>query len=136
MGDKLHAIQQYVQKLFAHDSTGHDFFHMRRVAQLAKQIALEEGADPVICEAAGWLHDVGDQKLFKQPQASLRKLDSFFKSIAFSDNEIKTIKIAMQDVSFSKGKIPKTLEGKVVQDADRLDAIGAIGIARTFAYGG
>ena len=63
-------------------------------------------------------------------------MNLFLNSLELTTDEIAQINTAMKDVSFSKGNIPLTLEGKVVQDADRLDAIGAIGIARTFTYGG
>src|SRR5699024_4276198 len=110
---------------------------MKRVAKMAKFISLEEHGDSFISEAAGWLHDVGDKKLFDKPEKALKEMDAFLKDIQFDDKDIVGIKIAMLDVSFSEGgKTPTTLEGKIVQDADRLDALGAIGIARTFAYGG
>src|SRR5699024_11424076 len=87
--------------------------------------------------AAGWLHDIGDKKLFNTPVEAIKEMNTFLRDIQISDHEIHQIQVAMKDVSFSKGdKTPTTLEGKIVQDADRLDALGAIGIARTFAYGG
>lgn len=134
-GDKLAAIQDYVYNLFHDDVTGHDFFHMKRVARTAKAIANREQADPFICEAAGWIHDVGDRKLFTDSDKKIMELDAFLQSIDCSHEEMNRIKSAVKDVSFTKDSIPATLEGKVVQDADRLDAIGAVGIARTFAFG-
>src|SRR5699024_6521805 len=110
---------------------------MRRVAKMAKFISSEEHGDTFICEAAGWLHDIGDKKLFDTPDEAVKEMNTFLKDIQISDYEIQQIQVAMKDVSFSKGnKTPSTLEGKIVQDADRLDALGAVGIARTFAYGG
>ncbi|GGB33076.1 HD domain-containing protein [Virgibacillus dakarensis] len=135
-GEQLLKIQNYCLPLFQDDATGHDFFHMKRVARMARLIAKEENADTFICEAAAWLHDVGDHKLFADPEKALKETDLFLQSIDITDEWLKQIKTAMKDVSFSKGQIPETIEGKIVQDADRLDAIGAIGIARTFAYGG
>lgn len=133
---QLANIEQYTRGLFQHDATGHDFYHMKRVAQMAKQIAVEEKANVFICEASGWVHDIGDYKLFTNPKVELTKLATYFKTIHLTDEEINQIYIAIKDVSFSKGEIPVSLEGKIVQDADRLDALGAIGIARTFAFGG
>lgn len=133
---QIGAIQQYVKQLFATDATGHDYEHMRRVALVAKQIAMEEHADPFICEVGGWLHDIGDPKLFDDSITPVKNMNRFLQSIQLTSDEIQNINEAIKDVSFSRGGIPKTLEGKIVQDADRLDAIGAIGIARTFAYGG
>ncbi|MFS0672628.1 HD domain-containing protein [Ornithinibacillus sp. 179-J 7C1 HS] len=134
--EQLSAIQDYCKELFGKDSSGHDFFHLKRVARLARQIAVEEKADTFICVAGAWLHDVGDHKLFSDPDKALRELDDFLTAIRVSEVKIKAIHAAIENISFSKGKIPVTMEGKIIQDADRIDAIGAIGIARTFAYGG
>ncbi|WP_461179499.1 HD domain-containing protein [Virgibacillus ainsalahensis] len=134
--NQLQAIQDYVYKQFSADATGHDYNHMKRVARLAKHISTKEGADSFICETAAWVHDIGDAKLFPDPEDALENLMTFLASIDLSSQKIKQIKEAINDVSYSKGNTPATLEGKIVQDADRIDAIGAIGIARTFAYGG
>ncbi|WP_186577754.1 HD domain-containing protein [Aquibacillus kalidii] len=134
--EKLTQIEKYVHSLFHDDASGHDYYHMKRVAIAAKRLAEREGADTFIAEAAGWMHDIGDKKLFEDPQAAQDQLDNFLIGLELTNEQISAIKKAMKDVSFSKGNIPRTLEGKIVQDADRLDAIGAIGIARTFAYGG
>ncbi|WP_010530778.1 HD domain-containing protein [Lentibacillus jeotgali] len=135
VNDKTAAIRDYVYTLFNDDVTGHDFFHMKRVAFMARYLAEQEQADPFICGAAGWVHDIGDQKLFANPDKAISELREFLCSIGCTTGEISNIQTASEDVSFSKGSIPDALEGKIVQDADRLDAIGAIGIARTFAYG-
>ncbi|MFC7060396.1 HD domain-containing protein [Halobacillus seohaensis] len=134
--DVLQAISRYVYQQFANDPTGHDFFHMKRVADWSFFLAKEEGANSFVAEAAGWLHDIGDAKLFAQPKQALVDLQVFLRSLDIEAEIIDEISVAIKNVSFSKGAIPETLEGKIVQDADRLDAIGAIGIARTFAYGG
>lgn len=133
---RLSAIRDYVYNLFHDDATGHDFYHMKRVARMAKTIGVEEGANSFICESAAWLHDIGDKKLFTDPERTRSELDAFLMKIGIDRNTIEQIYQAIDDVSFSKGNTPVTLEGKIVQDADRLDAIGAIGIARVFAYGG
>lgn len=132
----LNAIRDYVYKLFHDDATGHDYYHMERVARMAKAIAREEGADLFICESAAWLHDIGDKKLFSKPEQARSEMDVFLKKIGSDRTTIEQINEAIKDVSFRKGSTPATLAGKIVQDADRLDAIGAIGIARVFAYGG
>lgn len=133
--DKTVAIRDYVYTIFNDDVTGHDFAHMKRVAFMARYLAEQEQADPFICESAGWVHDIGDRKLFINPDKAVNELDDFLHSTACTTNEISKIWEAVEDVSFSKGSVPASLEGKIVQDADRLDAIGAVGIARTFAYG-
>ncbi|MBC5637025.1 HD domain-containing protein [Ornithinibacillus sp. BX22] len=134
--EQILAIQAYCQKLFGKDSTGHDFFHLKRVARLASQIAKQENANTFICVSGAWLHDVGDHKLFDAPARALNDMDKFLTSIQVSKEDIQAIHQAIENISFSKGKIPSSIEGKIIQDADRIDAIGAIGIARTFAYGG
>lgn len=134
--DTLIAIRKYVHNIFSDDTTGHDFFHMKRVAKTAREIAEHEKADVFICEAAAWIHDIGDKKLFADSEIEMERLDAFLDSIGCTSQRIDLIKSAAKDVSFSKGNVPGTLEGKIVQDADWLDALGAIGIARTFAYGG
>lgn len=133
--EQLQTIKRFVRHLFQDDITGHDYYHMKRVAHLAKLIAEKEHADRFICETSAWLHDVVDEKLFTNPTEIKKELERLLISIDLSKQEISQIKLAITDISFRKGKIPKSLAGKVVQDADRLDAIGAIGIARAFAYG-
>lgn len=82
---------------------------------MAKFISLEENGDPFISEAAEWLHDVGDKKLFDAPEKILKEMDTFLKDIQIDDKKIVGIKTAMSDVSFSEGyKTPTTLEGKIV----------------------
>ncbi|UJL48057.1 HD domain-containing protein [Virgibacillus sp. NKC19-16] len=132
----LQAIRNYVHTLFHSDATGHDFFHMKRVARIAKEIAEQEKADLFITEVSAWLHDIGDEKLFSDSVKATKDMITFLESIGLSNAEIIEIKKAIRDVSFRKEGVPATLEGKIVQDADRIDAIGAVGIARTFAYGG
>lgn len=133
---KLNAVRDYVYTIFNDDPTGHDFFHMKRVARMARFIAGKEGSDLFICEAAGWVHDIGDRKMFSNRTNALEQLDNFLQSIDCTADEISAIQVAVENVSFSKGRTPGGLEGRIVQDADRLDAIGAIGVARTFAFGG
>ncbi|GAB4073616.1 HD domain-containing protein [Barrientosiimonas marina] len=135
MMDRLLLIRNYVFNLFDRDVSGHDFFHMQRVAQMAQSIAVREQADLFITETAAWLHDADDHKLFTDGEKQQREITELLQSIACSSNEISQIKEAIREVSFTRGAIPASLEGKIVQDADRLDAIGAIGIARAFAYG-
>ncbi|MFC2948347.1 HD domain-containing protein [Virgibacillus sediminis] len=132
----LKELSNYIFHLFRDDPTGHDFFHMKRVAATARKIAEHEGADPFIAEAAGWIHDAGDDKLFKDPQQASEKAFIFLHSLGIPSKTIEDIEKAYKDTSYRKGLIPSSLEGKIVQDADRIDAIGAVGIARTFAYGG
>ncbi|WP_117169400.1 HD domain-containing protein [Paraliobacillus sediminis] len=132
----LAEIETYIYNLFHLDATGHDYYHMKRVAKMAKYLAEQENGDPFLCEVSGWVHDVGDDKLTDDPEQAIVELKHFLTSISLSDILVDSIMETITTVSFRKGQDPKTLAGKIVQDADRLDAIGAIGIARTFAYGG
>lgn len=134
--EQLTLTEQYVKGKFSEDVTGHDYWHMKRVVKNAEEIAREEHADVFICQMAAWLHDMTDPKLFNDIKQAEAELNQFLADIDLSSELKKKILEAMADVSFSKKRIPATIEGKIVQDADRLDAIGAVGIARVFAFGG
>ncbi|MBQ3374076.1 MAG: HD domain-containing protein [Anaerolineaceae bacterium] len=131
------AAAEYVSTLFQNNSGGHDAAHTMRVYHNAVAIAKEEPAcDMEIVSLAALLHDADDHKLFRtENNANAR---SFLESQGVSAEKTEQICRAINSVSFSqnRGKRPDTAEGKIVQDADRLDAIGAVGIARTFAFGG
>ena len=132
----LISTQKFIQNQFSGETTGHDFYHIERVVKMARKIAAEENADLFLVELAAWLHDVGDYKLNDGIDKSQELISEFLIELNLPQEIIsKTIEIVSQ-VSFSKGNSPATVEAKIVQDADRLDAIGAIGIARCFAYGG
>ncbi|MBR5041073.1 MAG: HD domain-containing protein [Clostridiales bacterium] len=127
----------YIKALFAGSSDGHDADHSLRVYKNALAIAsnyLE--ADMDLISLSSLLHDVDDHKLFQTENNSNAR--TFLKNQNVPEETIEEIVKIINSVSFSKnkGKTPETLEAKIVQDADRLDAMGAIGIARTFAYGG
>ena len=129
---------EYVKEFFANDFSGHDFYHTLRVYNLAKYIANIENCDKELVCLSALLHDVDDYKLVGKEVEPFYNAKKFLKSENYPNNKIEKICHIISQVSF-KGKdtvTPNTIEGKVVQDADRLDAIGAIGIARTFAYGG
>ena len=133
----IDAAVEYVSTLFQNNSGGHDAAHTMRVYHNAVAIAKEEPAcDMEIVSLAALLHDADDHKLFRtENNANAR---SFLESQGVSAEKTEQICRAINSVSFSqnRGKRPDTAEGKIVQDADRLDAIGAVGIARTFAFGG
>ncbi|WP_404459423.1 HD domain-containing protein [Oceanobacillus kapialis] len=134
--EQLTAIREYVKKSFSNERTGHDLYHLQRVTRLANKIAKQEGANLFRCETIAWLHDMTDHKLVSDEQEASHTLKNFLVSIELSTSEIEEILEAIRTISYSKGEIPSSIEGKIVQDADRLDAIGAIGIARAFTYGG
>ncbi|MGG1399416.1 HD domain-containing protein [Bacillus salipaludis] len=135
----IEQAEMFVQSELAEDATGHDWFHVDRVRRNALYInELEKSGDPFIIEMAALLHDIPDEKLNETVEKGEAKLDGFLRTIKLSKEEIQQIKKIIASISFKGGrKIElETVEAKIVQDADRLDAIGAIGIARVFAYGG
>ena len=129
--------EEYVRELLGNNSGGHDLSHSMRVYKNAMMIAEKEpGADLTVVALASILHDVDDHKLFDHENNENARAFLFGKGV--SGELTEEIVGVIDSVSFSKnrGKKPGSLEGQIVQDADRLDAMGAIGIARTFAYGG
>mgnify|MGYP001790037412 FL=1 len=136
--EQLKAMEQYAKRVLDSDTTGHDWSHIERVVNTTKTIADAEGADLFICEAAALLHDVIDDKIVKDPADALKKLKKFLTSIELTPEEIEAIESIITRMSFKNHQENHelSLEGKVVQDADRLDAIGAIGIARVMCYSG
>ncbi len=139
LNEKIKMAEDFVKRTLLHDSTGHDWYHIERVRKNALYIAEKENkGDRFIIEMAALLHDIPDEKLNSTKEAGERKLNEFLDELQL-DNQIRNQIVEIIDsISFKGGngaKLP-SLEAEFVQDADRLDAIGAIGIARTFAFGG
>lgn len=132
----LEKTKNFVYQSFNSEGTGHDYYHIERVVENAKKITKSEDANPFLVELAAWLHDLGDYKLHNGIDRSAELISAFLQSIDVEENIINKIIKIVSEVSFSKGLQPTSIEAKIVQDADRLDAIGAVGIARCFAYGG
>lgn len=126
----------YVRLQFEQDASGHDWWHINRVWQLAITIAKHERANLFLVEMAALLHDLDDWKLKSDSGERSRQ---WMEKLGIAPDEIEQIEQIITEVSFKGAGVdttPTSLEAQVVQDADRLDAMGAIGIARTFAYGG
>ncbi|PYZ95236.1 phosphohydrolase [Salipaludibacillus keqinensis] len=138
MTDMIRKAENWVMQLFEGDSTGHDWYHTDRVRKNALKIAEEEGADPFICELAALLHDAGDDKFHPSEEEGRNFVLNWLSQQDLSMKRVHQVMSVMDTVSFKGGhnSPPASLEGMVVQDADRLDAIGAIGVARCFMFAG
>lgn len=132
----LKTADEFIKKKFSGEGTGHDYFHIERVVNTAIKIAKEENADLFLVELAARLHDLGDYKLNGGKDRSEELITEFLKSQNADTKLISKIVEIVSQVSFSKGNKAVSIEAQIVQDADRLDAMGAVGIARCFAYGG
>ncbi len=133
-------ITDYAKSQFTVDATGHDWGHVERVCRMATYLGEREGADQDIVIISALLHDIGLADEIKlgvdHSDRSASMAESYLRSIDFEKNKTERIVEAIRCHRYGKRLIPQTVEGKILQDADRLDAIGAIGIARAFAYGG
>jgi uncharacterized protein len=136
----LKKTENFVKKTLAGEGTGHDWWHIERVRNNAQLINDSEKADAFVIELAVLLHDVGDRKVIKQEEDDYTIAESFLKKQKVPAEIVGRVMFIIENMSFSKSlnsqKVNVPKEFYIVQDADRLDAIGAIGIARAFAYGG
>lgn len=134
-------LKDEVQKKLENNDPAHDFEHIMRVYKIAERIGTKEKANMKLVRASVLLHDI-----VSYPKSDKRSKNASIKSSLQAEkilqkydcdiHEIGIIVQAIREHSFSKGMVPHTMEGKILQDADRLDALGAIGIARTFSVGG
>lgn len=130
----------FVKSTLEGTEAGHDWFHTERVWKLAKNIAQGENCNLKVVEISALLHDIADPKFHNGDEDLAIKIsDNFLRKIGVEENLIESILFVIKHISFkNRGELPEVLpiELQIVQDADRLDAIGAIGIARTFNFGG
>lgn len=138
--DILSRTEKYVHEKLEGEETGHDWWHIHRVRNTALKLAKEEKADLFIVELAALLHDIADHKFHDgDEEIGPATARNWLNQLKVDEPLIIHVCDIIRDVSFKGADVEtpmKTIEGKVVQDADRLDALGAIGIARAFAYGG
>lgn len=131
---------KFVKMSLQNAEGGHDWWHIYRVWQLSKFIATTERADLLAVELGALLHDIADSKFNDgDEEIGPRKARKFLESLEVKDEIINQVEYIIANISFKGGNQIakfKFLELDIVQDADRLDALGAIGIARTFNYGG
>ena len=142
----LSAVVNFVKKQLVDEKTGHDFYHGQRVASLASKMYLQDYTNAhsnsrvvSIIMTAGYLHDTIDEKICDNPKKVIEEIKVLLKKVGFVDLEVQDILFTIEHMSFSKNiehhyKLP--LSGQYVQDADRIESLGAIGIARAFTYGG
>jgi len=137
----LTVLRNQVKKMMAKNDPAHDFEHVLRVYANAEKICMKEKIEKKLVLTAILLHDIvsfpkTDKRSKTSSTKSAIKAKKILQKLNYSLDEIKIIIDAIESHSFSKNKNPTTIEGKILQDADRLDALGAIGIARTFAVAG
>jgi len=130
----------FVKEKLEGAEAGHDWFHIERVWKLSKKIAEKEGGNLDVIELSALLHDIADPKFHNGNETMALEISrNFLESEMVSEEIILQVLFIIKNISFkNRGELPENLplELEIVQDADRLDAIGAIGIARTFNFGG
>ncbi|MGI0102483.1 MAG: HD domain-containing protein [Nitrosotalea sp.] len=139
--DPIKKLKAHVRNKVGKNDPAHDFEHIMRVYNNAKRLARMERITPRLVLAAALLHDIvsyqkSDPRSKNSSVESATKAKQILGRYSYTEEEIRIITDAIRDHSFSRGAVPETMVGKILQDADRLDAIGAIGIARTFSVGG
>ncbi|MCG8476899.1 MAG: HD domain-containing protein [Cytophagales bacterium] len=134
-------VREEVKQRFSGEGSGHDWWHIHRVCQTARAIGQEEKADLFVIELGALLHDIADHKFHGgDDTVGPRAAEKLLRELGLNNEDvIRKVVAIVKEISFKGAGVPtpmSSLEGEIVQDADRLDAIGAIGIARAFAYGG
>jgi len=136
----LDKTRDYIKKELSGDGSGHDWWHIHRVTKIAMQIGCKEKADLFIIELGAMLHDLGDFKFHNGDHTVGPKMvKEWLQNMNTDIDTINKVVTIVNEISYKGADVEtpmSTLEGEIVQDADRLDAMGAIGVARTFAYGG
>ena len=140
MKSTINNTVEFVKEKLEGAEAGHDWFHIERVWKLARKIAKTEDCDHDVVELSALLHDIADPKFHNGDETIAPKISrEFLESQNVSDETIEKVLFVIENISFkNRSQAPEnpSIELKIVQDADRIDAIGAIGIARTFNFGG
>ena len=140
MSQLVERVAKYIRAKFEGEGSGHDWLHIERVWHLARHLAEKEGASQDVAELAALVHDIADWKFHDgDDTAGPRAARALLQSEGAEEAVIEEVVDIVATISYKGAGVTsrmKTLAGQCVQDADRLDAIGAVGIARCFAYGG
>ena len=133
----LQQVENYVKNRLSNESSGHDYWHVVRVVNNAKKLLQKEKADELKVLLAAWLHDIGDYKIHGGVDKTEELVLPLLRSLGFEEGFSREILKIISETGYRGGHniFPHSIEAQIVQDADRLDAIGAIGIARAFAAG-
>lgn len=134
----INDTKEMVREKLLNEGTGHDWYHIERVWKTAVTLAEKEKANRSIVELAALLHDLIDDKLVSNKDEAVQEVMYWLEGVGVTSKDSEKILEIIETISFKGGNSKKlhTIEAQIVQDADRLDAIGAIGIARSFAYAG
>ncbi len=130
------AVKKEAEKFFGNEFSGHDVLHTMRVLENAKRLQALHGGDLFIISLSALLHDFDDKKISPETHKNLDNARAVLMKYSVEKQDTEHILNIIRSVSFSDGEAAQSLEAKIVQDADRLDALGAVGIARCFAWGG
>lgn len=138
--DTLERVASAVKAILEHEGTGHDWQHIQRVRKTARELAEREGADLVVVDLAACLHDVDDRKLTGDitTETTLPAARRIMFEAGVDGSTAEKVLETIRSIGFHKslsGDVHRSLDAQIVSDADQLDAIGAVGIARTFVYG-
>lgn len=134
----IRSAEAFARERLGTDTSGHDWFHIERVRRMAVRLARHYQADAFVCELAALLHDLADGKLHESEREAMAGVSDWLNQQGLEEGTVNHVLGIIGAMSFKGGHGPamQSLEGQIVQDADRLDALGAVGIARTFMYSG
>lgn len=140
MEEKLKSVKEFIKENMGHDLEAHDYLHAFRVLENGKRIIEKrekqgEKLNILVIQTACMVQDFVDHKLYEDTKKQEEILITFLREHQYNEKDIEDIIYIINNISYSKGVIPESIEGKIVQDADRLDALLSIGVLRPFTYG-